>query len=228
MLANLEGRQPGGFGRFVSLVNHALQDAAPAHVTIHDVDHLSASSGRWEWGNARYYHLAKLPCSPDHLVDYAHSLASLILAHSGRAKKCLVLDLDDTLWGGVIGDDGLAGIRLGQGDPEGEAFFAFQQYVKELGRRGVILAVCSKNTDAVAREVFESHPGMVLRLEDISCFVANWDDKATNLGRIAQELNIGVDSLVFVDDNPAERSDQCAGCVPRCPCPRCRRIPQNT
>ncbi len=205
VLANLEARQPGGFGRFVSLVNLALQDAALAHVTIHDVDHLAASSGRWEWGNARFYHMAKLPCSPDHLVDYAHSLASLILAQSGLAKKCLVLDLDDTLWGGVIGDDGLAGIRLGQGDPEGEAFVAFQQYVRELGRRGVILAVCSKNSDTVAREVFEGHPGMVLGLDDISCFVANWDDKATNLGRIAQELNVSIDSLVFVDDSPAER-----------------------
>ena len=98
VLANLEAKHPGGFGRFVSLVNHALQDAAPAYVTIHDVDHLAASSGRWEWGNARFYHLAKLPCSPDHLVDYAHSLASLILAHSGLGKKCLVLDLDNTLW----------------------------------------------------------------------------------------------------------------------------------
>ena len=227
VLANLEAKHPGGFGRFVSLVNHALQDAAPAHVTIHDIDHLAASSGRWEWGNARFYHLAKLPCSPDHLVDYAHSLASLILAQSGLGKKCLVLDLDNTLWGGVIGDDGLGGIRLGQGDPESEAFVAFQHYVRELGKRGVILAVCSKNSDSVAREVFRNHPEMALRLDDISCFVANWDDKATNLSRIARELNIGVSSLVFVDDNPAERSIV-HDYVPKFPSPRCPRILQNT
>ncbi len=122
------------------------------------------------------------------------------------AKKCLVLDLDNTLWGGVIGDDGLGGIRLGQGDPEGEAYLAFQQYVKGLQRRGVILAVCSKNNEETAREVFEKHPEMVLRLEDISCFVANWDDKAKNLRLIAEQLNIGRNSLVFVDDNPAERA----------------------
>jgi FkbH-like protein len=206
VMGNLDSRHPAGFSRFISLVNIALAEAAPAEVTLHDVDQLSAASGRWEWGDERFYHQAKLPCSPEYLGDYAHSLASLVLAQLGAGKKCLVLDLDNTLWGGVIGDDGLGGIRLGQGEPESEAFVAFQRYVKALGARGVILAVCSKNTDAVAREVFEKHTEMVLRMEDISCFMANWDDKATNLGRIAEQLNIGLNSLVFFDDNPAERS----------------------
>ena len=205
-LGNYEMRHPSGFARYVALVNLALSDAAPAYVTIHDIDYLSATWGRWEWGDERFYHHAKMPCSPEHLVDYAHSLASLILAQLGVARKCLVLDLDNKLWGGVIGDDGLGGIRLGQGDPESEAFVAFQRYIKSLRDRGVILAVCSKNTDSIAREVFENHPEMVLRLSDISCFVANWDDKGTNLARIAEELNIGFNSLVFVDDNPAERA----------------------
>ena len=205
-LGNHDSRHPAGFSRYASLVNHALQDAAPPYVTIHDLDHLSATWGRWNWGDERFYHHAKLACSPEHLVDYAHSLASLIHAQLGNAKKCLVLDLDNTLWGGVIGDDGMGGIRLGQGDPEGESFVAFQQYVKGLRERGVILAVCSKNTDAIAREVFEKHTEMILRIDDISCFMANWDDKATNLARIAEQLNIGVNSLVFVDDNPAERA----------------------
>lgn len=205
-LANLECRHPAGFGRYIGRVNDSLQDAAPPFVTIHDIDHLAACWGRWEWGDERYFHQAKLPCSPEHLVDYAHSLASLVLAQLGLGKKCLVLDLDNTLWGGVIGDEGLGGIRLGQGDPESEAYIAFQRYLKALRQRGVILAVCSKNTDSIAREVFEKHPEMVLRLDDISCFMANWDDKATNLARIAKELNIGLNSLVFVDDNPAERS----------------------
>jgi FkbH-like protein len=110
------------------------------------------------------------------------------------------------MWGGVIGDDGLSGIKLGQGDATGESFVAFQRYIKALAERGVILAVCSKNEDANAREPFEKHPDMVLKLDDISCFVANWEDKAANIRRIAQELNIGLDALVFVDDNPAERS----------------------
>jgi FkbH-like protein len=205
-MGNLDARHPAGLRRYISLVNHALQDNAPPEVTIHDVDQLAAASGLWEWSDDRFFHQAKLPCSPEHLVDYAHSLASLILAQMGLGKKCLVLDLDNTLWGGVIGDDGLGGIRLGLEDPESEAFVTFQRYVKALGERGVILAVCSKNDDSIAREVFEKHPAMVLRLEDISCFVANWDDKATNLARIAEQLNIGLNSLVFFDDNPAERS----------------------
>jgi FkbH-like protein len=205
-MGNLETRHPAGFGRFISLVNQALADNAPPGLTIHDVDQLAAAAGRWEWGDERFFHQAKLPCAPEYLVDYAHSLAALIIAQQGGGRKCLVLDLDNTLWGGVIGDDGLGGIRLGQGDPESEAFAAFQSYVKSLGERGVILAVCSKNDEVIAREVFEKHPGMVLRLDDISCFVANWDDKATNLARIAEQLNIGLNSLVFFDDNPAERS----------------------
>jgi FkbH-like protein len=206
VMGNLEARHPAGFSRYISLVNHALADAAPPAVTIHDVDQLASAAGRWAWGDERFFHHAKLPCSPEHLVDYAHSLASLILAQLGVGRKCLVLDLDNTLWGGVIGDDGMGGIRLGQGDPEGEAFVGFQRYVRSLAERGVILAVCSKNSDAVAREVFEKHPEMVLRIEDISCFIANWDDKATNLARIAEQLNIGMNSLVFFDDNAAERS----------------------
>jgi HAD superfamily phosphatase (TIGR01681 family) len=204
-LGNHEARHPSGFARYASLVNHALQDAAPPYVTIHDLDGLSSQWGRAQWGDERFYHHAKLPCPPELLVDYAHSVASLILAGLGLGKKCLVLDLDNTLWGGVIGDDGLGGIRIGQGEPEGEAFLSFQKYAKALRDRGVILAVCSKNTDSVAREVFEKHTEMALRMDDISCFVANWDDKATNLRKIAERLNIGLNSLVFADDNPAER-----------------------
>lgn len=205
-LANMDGKHPAGLGRYLASLNHAFSDAAPAYVTIHDADHLAATWGRDRWHDERFYHQAKLPCAPECLVDYAHSLASIVLAQLGKGRKCLVLDLDHTLWGGVIGDDGLGGIRLGQGDPEGEAFLAFQLYVKSLQERGVILAVCSKNTEAIAKEVFEKHTEMVLRLGDISCFMANWDDKATNLRRIANQLNIGADSLVFVDDNPAERA----------------------
>ena len=205
-LGNLDAHHPAGFSRFISLVNQALADRAPPGVTIHDVDRLAAESGRWEWGDERFFYQAKLPCSPEQLVDYSHSLAALLLAQLGAGRKCLVLDLDNTLWGGVIGDDGLGGIRLGQGEPESEAFVAFQSYVKSLADRGIMLAVCSKNDEKIAREVFEKHPEMVLRLEDISCFVANWDDKPANLARIAERLNIGLNSLVFFDDNPAERS----------------------
>jgi FkbH-like protein len=117
-----------------------------------------------------------------------------------------VLDLDNTLWGGVIGDDGLEGIVLGQGSASGEAFIAVQDYAREQARRGIILAVCSKNDEANAREPFEKHPEMLLKSGDIACFVANWQDKAANLRDIAQRLNIGLDALVFLDDNPFERT----------------------
>lgn len=206
ILNNIETRHHAGLARFISQVNRELEDCAPPFVTIHDVDYLSASAGRWEWGDERFYFHAKLPCAPEYLVPYAHSVASIIGAQKGKSRKALVLDLDNTLWGGVIGDDGIDGIRCGHGHPEGEAFLAFQQYADGLRRRGVILAVCSKNDENVAREVFEKHPEMVLRSADISCFIANWDDKATNLRRIAKRLDIGLDALVFVDDNPAERA----------------------
>ena len=206
VMGNLDASHPAGLSRFITLVNLALTDVAAPGVTIYDVDERAAGVGRWQWNDERFYFQAKLPCSPEHMVDYAYGLASLVVAQRGAVRKCLVLDLDNTLWGGVIGDDGLAGICLGQGDPRGEAFVEFQRYLRALRERGVILAVCSKNEEAIAREAFEKHPEMVLRLDDFSCFIANWDDKATNLARIARELNIGLDSLVFFDDNPAERS----------------------
>ena len=203
---NLEMRLPGSFGRFIESLNRAFAERAPAYVTVHDLAHLAASAGLWQWGEERFFHHAKMPAAPEALVDYAHSAASLVAAQAGIGRKALVLDLDNTLWGGVIGDDGLGGIRLGQGDGEGEAYQAFQRYARDLAERGILLAVCSKNEEANAREVFEKHTEMVLRLEDIACFVANWQDKATNLRAIAERLNIGLNALVFVDDNPAERS----------------------
>jgi FkbH-like protein len=205
-LDNHEMRHSAALSRFIAEINRLLMEHAPSYVTIHDVDALSANAGRRAWGDERFFLHAKIPCAPEHLVDYAHSVGSILAAQRGLSRKCLVLDLDNTLWGGVIGDDGIGGIRLGQGDPEGEAFLSFQRYVKALQTRGVILAVCSKNDERTAREVFEKHSDMILRIEDISCFVANWTDKATNLRSIAKQLNIGLDSLVFVDDNPAERS----------------------
>ena len=116
-----------------------------------------------------------------------------------------MLDLDNTLWGGIIGDDGLSGIRLSPTDPAGEAYLSFQKYLIALKERGVILAICSKNDEAIARSVFEQHEDMLLSLDDISVFKANWDNKPTNLRLIAKELNISLDSIVFFDDNPAER-----------------------
>ena len=147
---------------------------------------------------------AKQAVALDALPLLARHTAAVLAAWLGLSRKCLVLDLDNTLWGGVIGEDGLAGIELGAG-VAGEAFVAFQGYLLDLKERGVILAVVSKNNEADAREPFEHHPDMAITLDDIAVFVANWEDKPTNLRRIAETLNIGLDALVLVDDNPAER-----------------------
>jgi FkbH-like protein len=152
---------------------------------------------------SRYFQY-KIGTSPEGSLELARSLAALFRAIYGRSRKCLVLDLDNTLWGGVIGDDGPDRIRIGQDTAESEAYTAFQHYCLRLHERGILLAVCSKNTEALAREGF-AHPDTVLKLEHFSAFKANWEPKHENILAIARELNIGLDSLVFADDNPAER-----------------------
>jgi FkbH-like protein len=139
------------------------------------------------------------------LPAVAEATASLIGALYGRMRKCLVLDLDNTLWGGVIGDDGLEKIEIGTLGI-GRAFTDLQYWILKLRQRGILLAVCSKNTEAIARQPFETHPDMVLSLEDIAVFQANWDNKVDNIRRIGAALNIGLDSMVFLDDNPFERN----------------------
>ena len=186
-----------------ALLRHAV-DEDGVHLVA--VDAAAAQDGVRAWHSPVLWHRAKQEVSPVVAPAYGELVARLVAAAAGRSAKCLVLDLDNTIWGGVIGDDGLDGIVLGQNSADGEAFVAVQEYAARLARRGVILAVCSKNDEAVALAAFERHPEMVLRRDQIACFMANWDDKATNLRRIAEALNIGLDSLVFLDDNPFERN----------------------
>ena len=204
-VAELDGFLPGGLLRHVRLTNLALAEAAPSQVTLVDAEALATRLGA-AWHDAALYQLCKQPFGADAMLEIADTLASAITGVLGKARKVLVLDLDNTLWGGIVGDAGPDGIVLGPETPEGEAFVAVQTYAKALAERGVILAVCSKNEENNAREPFQSHPAMILSEADIACFVANFEDKATNLRRIAQTLNVGLDSLVFVDDNPAERA----------------------
>ena len=161
------------------------------------VDDRAVRDGIGKWHDAALWHRSKQEVSPTAGPLYGDLVGRWMAAKQGRSFKCLVLDLDNTVWGGVIGDDGLEGIALGQGSPLGEAYIAFQEYARELSRRGVILAVCSKNDEANALEPFEKHPDMVLKRGDIASFVANWSNKADNIRAIAQELNIGLDSLVL-------------------------------
>lgn len=182
------------------LGEHSLED----NVAMFDLNYAASMFGLSRWHEERHWHQSKLPFAPDAFGLVAFQFARFVGSMKGTAKKCVVLDLDNTLWGGVIGDDGLDGILLGNG-PEGEAFVAFQEYLKSLVARGILLAVCSKNEETAAQEPFLKHPGMRLTLDDIACFCANWKSKADNLRQIAATLNISLDSLVFVDDNPSER-----------------------
>lgn len=170
-----------------------------------DAARLASSVGLQSWHDHAQWNAAKLPFAPNLVPLYADLIARTVAAIRGKTRKCLVLDLDNTLWGGVIGDDGLEGIKLGQGSSEGEAYLAIQRAALELRSRGIVLAVSSKNDEAVARDAFRTHPEMLLREEHIAVFQVNWQDKASNLRAVAKTLDIGLDSLVFVDDNPFER-----------------------
>jgi FkbH-like protein len=207
LLGNNEHLLPGSPAAFIPRLNAELRRLAAAEgVHLLAIDDRAARDGLRAWHDPVLWHRAKQEVSPVAAPMYGDLVGRIIAALQGRAAKCLVLDLDNTLWGGVVGDDGLAGIVLGQGSALGEAFVAFQTYARDLTRRGIILAVCSKNDEANALEPFEKHPEMILKRADIASFVANWSDKAHNLRAIAQELNIGLDALVFVDDNPFERA----------------------
>ena len=185
------------------LLMQGCQEAKNAYLV--DLDALQSRLGQGQFFDARLYYIAKMPIRMEALPETAKCVVDMIQAIRGSVKKCVVLDLDNTLWGGVIGDDGLSGIQIGELGT-GHAFSDFQEWLKQLKNRGILLTVCSKNEEATAKEPFEKHPEMVLRPEDFSMFVANWENKAANIRRIQQTLNIGMDSMVFLDDNPFERN----------------------
>jgi FkbH-like protein len=207
MLGNMDAYSPGGATRFVMQLNIAFaQEAATRpRLLLQDVNGISARFGLRQWFDWDRYFSYKILLTPEANLELARSLNSLVKALYGKSRKVLVLDLDNTLWGGVIGDDGVDQIQIGRETPIGEAYAAFQEYCLSLRDRGVLLAVCSKNNDDIARSGF-GHPSAILKIEHISCFKANWEPKHENILAIAKELNLGVDSFVFVDDNPAERS----------------------
>src|SRR2546421_5940650 len=193
--------------RMVARLNDLMAEAAASEgVLLLDVARASEGDGIGAWFDAGRWMQAKMEIAPPAAPLYGDLVARIVAAQRGMSKKCLVLDLDNTLWSGVIGDDGLEGIVLGEGSAAGEAHLALQRYALQLKARGVILAVCSKNDTTIAEAVIRDHPEMLLRRGDFAAFVANWEDKAANLKTIAARLNVGLDSLVFVDDNPVERA----------------------
>ncbi|HYQ18675.1 MAG TPA: HAD-IIIC family phosphatase, partial [Polyangiaceae bacterium] len=191
----------------IDQLNRAIaQSVAGSEDLLLDVAHIAETVGLSAWHDPTLWNMAKVPFAGDLLPLYADHVCRSIAALRGKSRKCLILDLDNTVWGGVIGDDGLDGIVIGQGDATGEAHLSVQRAALALRDRGIVLAVSSKNTDEIARRPFREHPEMLLREEHIAVFQANWNDKATNIVAIAKELSLGVDSMVFLDDNPVERN----------------------
>ena len=179
--------------------------ARNANLFLCDLSSIHNQVGKLNFFQPSVYINTEMVLNIDVLPLIADKTLALISAMNGKFKKCVILDLDNTTWGGIIGDDGIENIQIGSLGI-GKAFSEFQYWIKKLKNRGIIVAVCSKNTESVAREPFEKHPEMVLKMEDIAVFVANWENKADNIRNIQSILNIGFDSMVFLDDNPFERN----------------------
>jgi FkbH-like protein len=206
LFGSLDRALPGTLRRLIDSVNRELAEfVLGTGDVLLDVAGLAETVGLANWHDPQFWNMAKLAFSGQLIPLYADHVARTIAAIRGKSRRVLILDLDNTVWGGVIGDDGLDGIKIAQGDATGEAHLAVQQLALDLRQRGIVLAVSSKNTDEIARGPFEKHREMLLKLEHIAVFQANWNDKATNIQAIAEELSLGLDAMVFLDDNPVER-----------------------
>lgn len=206
VFGSLDRALPGTLRNSIDAINCRLaEEVRSAGDVLFDVAGCAETVGLANWHSPSQWNMAKLPFAQEFLPLYADHVCRLFAALRGKSRRCLVLDLDNTLWGGVIGDDGLERIKIAQGDAAGEAYLSFQSYALALRDRGVVLAVSSKNEDVTARLPFQKHPEMLLREEHFAVFQANWNDKATNIQAIANELSLGLESFVFVDDNPFER-----------------------
>ena len=205
-LGNLDSYDTHGKTFFLNQLNKKFSQEAKLNNQLYicDINYLSSYVGLKNWFDKSLWYQAKYALSISSIPELAFNISKIINSILGMSKKCLVVDLDNTCWGGVIGEDGLNSISIGLDNAIAESYTSFQKYLKELKNRGVILAVCSKNDLNNAKEGF-MHPDSVLKLEDFAAFKSNWDPKHLNILDIASEINIGVDSLVFIDDNPVER-----------------------
>ncbi len=206
VMGNLDAAEIQGQSHFINRLNLEFAGYARSHPDffVNDIHYLAASLGLEKWFNRNNWLLYKYAISHEAIPPLSQNLARMITAIFGRSKKCLVVDLDNTLWGGVIGDDGVGNIKLGRETAIGEAYCDFQAYLKALKNRGVALAICSKNEMENVREGL-NHPDSFLHEDDFAAIVANWQPKPENIRLISQKLNLGLESFVFIDDNPAER-----------------------
>ena len=192
---------------FLNRMNARLVEAVAGNSTIRVLD-----ANRWvalagpTATSSKLWHLGKIAFGPEVFKHAASDMKAALRASRGESRKLIVLDLDDTLWGGVVGDIGWQNLNIGGHNPAGEAYAALQRALKRLTARGIVLAIVSKNTEAVALEAIDRHPEMVLRRNDFAGWAINWNDKAQNLVELTRELNLGLESVVFIDDNPAERA----------------------
>lgn len=207
LYGNLDFSKTDGLSYEVAKLNAEIAKYANSNENfyVQNLHRLSAQIGLEKWYDREAYHLYKLALSYNCIPYLSYNLSCMVGTLLGKSKKCLVLDLDNTLWGGIIGDDGAEGIQIGHETAEGEQFYEFQEYVLSLKKRGILLAVCSKNDLDVAKKGFEL-PDSLLKYDDFTAFIANWEPKSVNIKRIAAEIGIGLDSLVFIDDNPMERN----------------------
>lgn len=204
---NFANKTSASFTWQLRAINAGLMQLAQKHnnLFIVDIDALQTMAGFSNRLNQAVYINTGIVTEPGFLVGLVKNITQVVQAVQGRFNKCIIVDLDNTMWGGVIGDDGINNIQIGSLGI-GKVFTDLQLWVKQLKERGIIVAVCSKNDEAVAREAFEQHPEMELRMDDIAVFAVNWDNKADNIRYIQKVLNIGLDSMVFIDDNPFERN----------------------
>ena len=206
-LGTLNWNVERGPAYFLARMNLRLAESLSSDSRVHVLD-----AGRWvarvgpSAASPKLWHLAKIAFGPAVFQEAASDLKAAVRALRGPTKKLVIVDLDDTIWGGVVGDVGWQNLRLGGHDPVGEAFLAFQRALKRLTNRGILLAIVSKNTETVALEAIDSHPEMFLRRQDFVGWRVNWDDKATNIAALVDELQLGLDAVVFIDDSPAERA----------------------
>jgi FkbH-like protein len=181
-----------------------LQARHAGHLLL-DIEAIAGLVGQGAWSAGRYWYAAKYPFAVAMAPLYADHVMRIIAAQMGRSRRVLVLDLDNTLWGGIVGDDGIEGLALGTGSPLGESYSALQRMALAWKERGILLCISSKNDEAIALDAFRKHPEMILKEDDIVAFRVNWDDKAANIKAIASMIDLGLESFVFLDDNPAER-----------------------
>ena len=207
MYGNKDAVVPQGVVNYTTRLNLMMADFANEHENfyVNDIDYLATLAGLDNWFNLENWYLYKYAVSVDRIPELTFSIAKIIKSALGKNKKSVICDLDNTLWGGIIGDDGVEGVAIGNEQPAGMSYTEFQSYLKKLTGLGIMLNVCSKNEEAIAKKGFSERKEAPLNVEDFICFKANWEPKHQNIANIAKEINIGEDSFVFIDDNPVER-----------------------